>query len=123
MVGFVWCECGCACGWWWVVQLLGIVGFIDTPPSPHAVSLRPVPAPTPCARAAVPPQGDLMLFVSHKYHNIEPVRRGKRVVLVAELWDGPERRCAHRCLGRGECNYTLTRSQVAHTAQNLAMLG
>ena len=49
-------------------------------------------------------RGDVQIFQSHKYHCVEPVRRGKRVVLVIELWDGEERRCAHRCERRaGVC--------------------
>lgn len=41
--------------------------------------------------------GDALVFVSHKYHNVLPILEGKRCVLVCELWDGPERYCAHRC--------------------------
>ena len=69
-------------------------------------------------------QGDVVIFPSHKYHNVLPVVRGRRRVLVAELWEGEPRTCAHRCLKpKGECPYTLSRAQMATTAQHLAMLG
>ena len=68
-------------------------------------------------------KGDCLLFVSHKLHNVRPVTRGKRVALVAEIWHGPERTCAHRCAHLGPCQYTLARSHMAKTAQHLAILG
>jgi hypothetical protein len=38
--------------------------------------------------------------------SVRPVHRGTRRVLVVELWRGPERRCAHRCLNPvGACDY------------------
>lgn len=52
-------------------------------------------------------RGDATFFVSHKYHSVQPVTQGRRAVLVCELWHGPERTCAHRCLQRcGECGYS-----------------
>lgn len=33
-------------------------------------------------------QGDVVCFVSHKYHNVTPVLTGRRVSLVVELWEG-----------------------------------
>ncbi|CAD7928677.1 unnamed protein product [Amoebophrya sp. A25] len=42
-------------------------------------------------------RGDALLFVSHKYHCVQPVTRGTRRVLVLEFWRWPERRCGHRC--------------------------
>ena len=43
-------------------------------------------------------KGDLLLFLSHKYHCVKPVVRGVRHVLVAELWEGDEREPADgRC--------------------------
>ena len=33
-------------------------------------------------------QGDAICFISHKYHNIVPLTRGKRRSLVMELWQG-----------------------------------
>ena len=43
-------------------------------------------------------KGDLLLFLSHKYHCVSPVERGTRNVLVAELWEGSEREPADgRC--------------------------
>ena len=45
-------------------------------------------------------QGDAVVFLSHKQHNVEPVTAGTRIVLVAELWEGVEKECPHRCTGR-----------------------
>eukprot|EP00931_Biecheleriopsis_adriatica_P060529 TRINITY_DN36366_c0_g1_i1.p1 TRINITY_DN36366_c0_g1~~TRINITY_DN36366_c0_g1_i1.p1 ORF type:complete len:314 (-),score=40.58 TRINITY_DN36366_c0_g1_i1:303-1244(-) len=42
-------------------------------------------------------RGDALIFVSHKYHCVQPVRKGERRVLVLELWRGPECGCPHRC--------------------------
>lgn len=48
--------------------------------------------------------GDVAVFVSHKYHSVDPVTRGKRNVLVIELWEGEERHCGHRCeCQKGNC--------------------
>mmetsp|Transcript_5077 Transcript_5077/g.13084 ORF Transcript_5077/g.13084 Transcript_5077/m.13084 type:complete len:137 (-) Transcript_5077:16-426(-) len=33
-------------------------------------------------------RGDVVCFVSHKYHNITPVESGQRLSLVVELWQG-----------------------------------
>ncbi len=41
--------------------------------------------------------GDALLFVSHKYHCVQPVVSGLRRVLVIEFWVGPDRQCEHRC--------------------------
>lgn len=68
-------------------------------------------------------EGDLLLFVSHKYHNVEPVTRGARTVLITELWRGPEKACAHRCETLGDCDYTLGRARLAALAQHAAFLG
>ena len=68
--------------------------------------------------------GDAVVFPSHKYHNVEPVTRGRRVVLVAELWEGPEKECAHRCLSADDkCEFSLKRSHYGKYAEQLAMLG
>ena len=48
-------------------------------------------------------QGDALVFLSHKYHNVEPVTEGTRVVLVTEIWEGVEKRCAHRCSYPEDC--------------------
>jgi hypothetical protein len=49
-------------------------------------------------------RGDVLIFLSHKYHCVQRVRSGSRRVLVIELWDGAERICAHRCERRfGVC--------------------
>jgi len=42
-------------------------------------------------------QGDALIFVSHKYHCVSRIRKGKRNVMVLEFWYGPERNCPHRC--------------------------
>ena len=38
-----------------------------------------------------------------KYHNVERITSGTRRVLVAELWEGPEKECGHRCTAVGNC--------------------
>ena len=68
-------------------------------------------------------RGDAVVFPSHKYHNVEPVTKGKRMVLVAELWEGPEKECAHRCLTTSQCGYTLHSSHMKDYAQQIAQLG
>eukprot|EP00928_Gymnodinium_smaydae_P058926 TRINITY_DN42137_c0_g1_i1.p1 TRINITY_DN42137_c0_g1~~TRINITY_DN42137_c0_g1_i1.p1 ORF type:complete len:250 (-),score=22.94 TRINITY_DN42137_c0_g1_i1:203-952(-) len=45
-------------------------------------------------------KGDLMLFISHKYHCVQRVLWGKREVLVTELWEGRPCKCRHRCYSR-----------------------
>jgi len=35
-------------------------------------------------------QGDALVFLSHKYHSVSTLTRGKRNVLVCELWQGTE---------------------------------
>ena len=58
--------------------------------------------------------GDATVFVSHKYHCVTPVTKGKRQVLVCEIWHGRERECAHRCEQHdGECPITLAVSRAA----------
>lgn len=59
-----------------------------------------------CSRVPDFTKGDAIVFLSHKYHNIEPVTRGSRVVLVAELWEGPEKECPHRCNTTDTCSVT-----------------
>lgn len=69
-------------------------------------------------------QRDLVLFISHKYHNVRPVTKGKRAVLVAEIWEGPEKRCAHRCLSRDDaCSYSLARHELASAGEHVNILG
>ena len=59
-------------------------------------------------------RGDATVFVSHKYHCVLPVVTGKREVLVAEIWAGEERTCAHRCeYLEGHCPVSLALSQSA----------
>jgi hypothetical protein len=51
-------------------------------------------------------RGDAVVFPSHKYHCVRPVREGVRQVLILELWLGRERRCNHRCEQHfGECEH------------------
>lgn len=50
-------------------------------------------------------RGDAVLFISHKYHHVQPIITGKRVVLVTEIWDGPERSCSHRCTSHEPCDF------------------
>ena len=74
-------------------------------------------------RAPLHHRGDAVLFPSHKYHNVAPVTSGRRRVLVTELWEGPERVCAHRCSTVDECEYSLDRSNMARTAHLVSMMG
>jgi hypothetical protein len=61
--------------------------------------------------------GDAIVFVSHKYHSVAPITSGRRNVLITEIWKGPERSCAHRCLDpRADCSFTA-RDSRAETAQ------
>ena len=56
-------------------------------------------------------KGDALLFVSHKFHCVQPVTAGRRNVLVMELWEGEERECAHRCeKHEGHCGHTARMS-------------
>lgn len=57
--------------------------------------------------------GDALIFPSHKCHCVSRVTRGRRRVLVMELWHGEERTCAHRCCQRwGLCSYSLVMSRL-----------
>jgi hypothetical protein len=69
--------------------------------------------------------GDVIVFPSHKYHNVLPVTRGQRTVMVMELWSGPPKVCAHRCLVNSDapCEHTLARSHLGDFAANVALLG
>ncbi len=33
-------------------------------------------------------KGDSIIFPSHKYHSVTPLREGERFVFVIELWEG-----------------------------------
>ena len=68
-------------------------------------------------------KGDAAIFLSHKYHNVMPVVSGKRMVLVAELWEGPEKHCPHRCLSVSDCGHTLGKAHMDSSRQHLAILG
>ena len=68
-------------------------------------------------------KGDAAVFLSHKYHNVMPVTSGKRMVLVAELWEGPEKQCPHRCLSASPCGLSLSKVQMDGSRQHLAILG
>lgn len=53
-------------------------------------------------------RGDLLVFVSHKFHCVSPVTNGTRQVFVCELWEGLERRCPRRCnMPFGPCSCRL----------------
>jgi len=57
-------------------------------------------------------KGDAIVFPSHKFHCVGDLQEGKRQVLVMELWNGEERRCAHRCMKHlGECTYSVNQSR------------
>ena len=66
-------------------------------------------------------QGDAIVFPSHKYHSVAPILSGRRSVLITELWQGPERSCAHRCMHpRVEhCPFTLEDSKAATATEIL----
>ncbi|GMI35403.1 hypothetical protein TeGR_g15207 [Tetraparma gracilis] len=53
-------------------------------------------------------KGDLIIFLSHKYHTVKKVTGGRRATFVMELWETDEQRtCPHRCCQRyGECTYS-----------------
>ena len=51
-------------------------------------------------------RGDAVVFPSHKYHSVQPVKSGMRQVLILEFWVGEERSCNHRCEQHfGECGH------------------
>ena len=58
------------------------------------------------------------MFLLHKYHCVTPLRRGRRQVLVCELWQGFERRCNCLCnILRGPCACRLDSSSL-HLRRN-----
>jgi len=67
-------------------------------------------------------RGDALCFVSHKPHNVAPVTRGTRRVLILEIWEGEDRPCRARCntaIGACTCAYDSERweSQSAVNVQ------
>lgn len=57
--------------------------------------------------------GDVMVFPSHKYHCIEPVKSGTRRVFVVELWEGADKTCAHRCEDPSAlCTYSKAHNNI-----------
>ncbi|KAL1504860.1 hypothetical protein AB1Y20_008630 [Prymnesium parvum] len=61
-------------------------------------------------------RGDALLFLSHKYHCVTPVRSGRRSVFVSEIWDGVERRCPCRCNDPwGPCLCRFEKLYLRHT--------
>jgi hypothetical protein len=65
--------------------------------------------------------GSAVCFVSHKYHCVAPVTRGRRNVLILEFWQGEERRCAHRCTQHfGECGFERAQRLAAMPAAGAA---
>mgnify|MGYP002632737795 CR=1 FL=1 len=66
-------------------------------------------------------QGDALIFVSHKPHCVQPVKSGRRNVLVVELWEGLERTCAHRCeLHWSPCDHSASASFWRRALSDLA---
>jgi len=64
-------------------------------------------------------QGDVVVFVSHKYHSITPVMKGLRHVLVIEFWKGEDRRCGHRCLlFKGRCPLESNGKEEGNSSQD-----
>ena len=50
--------------------------------------------------------GDAFVFVATKKHRVSPITRGRRRVLVVEVWGGEERFCGHRCdVRHGTCGF------------------
>lgn len=81
---------------------------------------------TPVFPATQPPQahvfdkGDMVLFLSHKYHQVRPITQGRRTVMVLELWEGPERTCGHRCLQPvGECEHVFQNQKSRRAPNNI----
>jgi hypothetical protein len=63
----------------------------------------PSPVPLPVVNFSV---GDAVVFVSHKYHSVTPVLRGRRKVLIVEYWRGASVSCGHRCEDpTGKCTF------------------
>ena len=66
-------------------------------------------------------QGDALVFQSHKFHCIQPLKSGRRKVLVLEFWEGDERTCAHRCTKRsGQCRFSRVEGEIDALMQNLS---
>ena len=42
-------------------------------------------------------KGDALLFLSHKFHAVTELTKGRRNIMVCELWEGVPRRCPQRC--------------------------
>jgi hypothetical protein len=71
-------------------------GGFETPEAPHGVMKR-----HPFRR------GDALIFPSGKYHRIQKVVTGHRVVMILEFWKGVERNCDHRCGEQhGNCDFS-----------------
>tara|TARA_B110000971_G_C20009776_1_gene501017 strand:+ start:463 stop:1329 length:867 start_codon:yes stop_codon:yes gene_type:complete len=52
-------------------------------------------------------KGDLVIFISHKYHTVQKISKGQRATFILELWEGEERKCPHRCtLMHGSCDFS-----------------
>ena len=58
-------------------------------------------------------KGDVLVFPSHKFHCIQPVKEGERAVVIVELWRGESRTCPHRCIHHlNPCHYTLAQNKI-----------
>lgn len=82
-----------------------------------------MPQPTGEATAINLKKGDAALFLSHKFHNVQPVHQGRRTVLVLELWDGPEPTCPHRCQTLGFCSTSAQRFRLPGLTHLLSSVG
>jgi len=66
-------------------------------------------------------QGDVVGFVSHKYHCVQPVDWGERSVMILELWRGELRTCPHRCeQPTGRCVHAGQLVRQAHQCAEAA---
>jgi hypothetical protein len=57
--------------------------------------------------------GDAVLFLSHKYHSVTPLRSGTRNVLIMETWLGETCSKSHRCLRPFGCGENEAEEEAA----------
>jgi hypothetical protein len=68
-------------------------------PHTHAHTLTPTHTPTHTHTHPLSPPPP------PQYHNVRAVTAGTRFVLVAELWEGVEKTCGHRCTTLEACDH------------------